>query len=141
MWIPIAFIAFLTIVSVVGTIAGSIVRTTKKKAELELIRLVIEKGQTLDPELLDKLMPVKARANAPTPEEISTGLQIGGIMGFAFAVGLVVLGYFLSGIADANPKTFPALQGAGGLFFCLSVGLFVASKVVRSKSKSADNRA
>jgi hypothetical protein len=134
MWIVIAFIAFIACASVAGTIADAI----KKKAELELVRAAIEKGHALDPALVDKLMPAKENNERPSPLKVAMGLRIGGIMVLAFAVGLILLGYFISNVDE---HAFPAMLGSGALFGCIGVGLFVASRYVSKVSQTPDPRA
>jgi hypothetical protein len=137
MWISLVFIVMLMI-PIAGILAGTAASTKKRQAKLDLIRLAIEKGQTLDPALIDKLMPAKIKMDQPTPAQAATGLRIGGVMCLAVAVGLPILGYCLISI---DPRAFPALQGVGGLVACISMGLFVASKIVLSSSKDTDHTA
>lgn len=127
MWIWIAFWTFVTLVSV----AGILTAFETRKAKLDLIRLAIEKGQTLEPALIDKLMPAEEEKETPSRAQAGAGLQVGGIMCFAAGIGLPVLGYFISSIES---DAFPALLGVGGFLLCMGVGMFVASKFVQSKA-------
>jgi len=124
------FIAFVTIVVVAGIAAGIL----NTRAKLDLFRLAIEKGQALDPAVLDRLMP-KQEEPESSPAQAGTGLQVGAIMCFAAGIGLPLLGYFISSL---EPDALPALLGFGGFLICMSAGMFVASKLVQSKSKVTD---
>lgn len=117
---------------------GIISHIRQQRNKLELLRLSIEKGLTLDPALIDKLMPTAVADRPSTPAQVVTGLRIGGIMCLAVAVGLPTMGYFLGRV---NEQAFPALQGVGALLACISVGLFIASIVAARKSKDADHAA
>ena len=117
---------------------GIISHIRQQRNKLELLRISIEKGLTLDPALIDKLMPTANAERPSTPVQVVTGLRIGSIMCLAVAIGLPTMGYFL---ANVDEKAFPALQGVGALLACISVGLFIASAVVARQRKDADRTA
>jgi hypothetical protein len=122
MWIVIACIAFITIVSV----AVATQNTIRHKDKLDLIRFAIEKGHPIEPTVIDKLMqpepsPQQPEAFAKRPGQ---GLRIGAIMCFAVAVGLPVLGYFLSSL---DKEVFVATRAAGAFLACIATGMLTAS--------------
>jgi hypothetical protein len=127
------FFIFLSI-CVGGGVISSMQRQRNK---LELLRASIEKGLPLDPAMIDRLLPDQIKNIPPTPEQVITGLRIGGIMCLAIAVGLPILGYFLRSV---DAIAFPALLGCGALLACISIGLFVAGQLVASKNKEANHK-
>lgn len=102
----------------VAGIISTIVRTNERE---RTIRAAIDKGVALDPATLDAL-----RSHAVAPQSPRFGLMVGSIMTFSVGVGLGVMAYFI-GLED-NHTIWP-LFGVGGLLWCISAGLFVASRV------------
>jgi hypothetical protein len=71
------------------------------------LRAVLERGQSLDPELLQKLV---ARQERPRTRE---GLLIGGITTAGTGIGLAIFGWVL-GNRHGNPDALSPLLGVGG---------------------------
>jgi hypothetical protein len=112
------FWLFILGVSVAGIIS-TIVRTNERE---RTIRTAIEKGVALDPATLDAL-----RSQALNPQgNPRFGLMIGSIMTFFVGVGLVVLSVF---VHFGEGQIIWPLIGVAGLLWCISAGLFVASRV------------
>ena len=103
---------------VVASIVSGIMRTNARE---RTIRTAIEKGVPLDPATLDSL---RSRAGDP-PGNPRYGLLVGSIMTFFVGIGLGVMGYFIN--FDDHQVVWP-LVGIGGLLWCISAGLFVASR-------------
>jgi hypothetical protein len=128
--VGIAMFAFLAIAAVAGIVADY----KKRQIALEPLRAAIERGQPLDPGLVERLM-------APEPEEPDTlnplHLKVGGIITIAAGIGVTILAYFL-GLVEAT-ALYPVL-GVGLVAVCVGVGLMIAAGVVerhaRSNSKS-----
>jgi Domain of unknown function (DUF6249) len=118
--VAIVFWIFIGVVSV----GGMILDYRKRKLALESIRLVIERGQQLSPEVIDRLW---ARDDEKTDPH---DLQIGGIITCASGVGFALL----SGVAAL---LFPLQHwvligvGVGILGICVGVGLLIAAKSLR----------
>ena len=107
-------------------------RDKKYQTNISLIRSAIERGQPLDAEVVNKLIqPQQVPTNNPYRSVLV--LRVAAILMLATGIGFPILGYFLSSI---DSEAFPALQGVGGLLVCLSIGLFVASKLVHSTIKA-----
>jgi hypothetical protein len=104
-------------------VASAYSRTQQQRAKLELLRTSIEKGQPLDPDVIDKLLPSAYSSSAPNPQ----GLLIAGIIMFGVGVGLGVLAFFLSHI---KPAAFWPVMGSGGLCISIGVAMCVAWKVI-----------
>lgn len=117
--VPIAFLAFVTVCAVTGIIADY----KKRKAALEPLRAAIERGQQLDPALVERLI---------APEKSSSGLapmslMVGGIIASAAGVGVVILSVFLDRV-DSN-ALYPVM-GGGILVLCVGIGLMLAARAV-----------
>ena len=117
--VPIAFLAFVTVCAVTGIIADY----KKRKAALEPLRAAIERGQQLDPALVERLI---------APEKSSSGLapmslMVGGIIASAAGVGVVILSVFLDRV-DSNALS--PVMGGGILVLCVGIGLMLAARAV-----------
>lgn len=116
--VPIAFLMFLTVCAV----AGIVTDYKKRKAALEPLRAAVERGQQLDPALVDRLMaPEKSSGLAPM------SLMVGGIIASAAGVGIVILSIFLS---QNNHEALYPVMGGGIVALCVGIGLIVASRAV-----------
>jgi len=118
--VAIAFWAFVAIAAVAGIVADY------KKRELALapLRLAIERGQQLDPALVERLMtPDRAAGIDPLY------LRIGGIITLAAGVGVCILSFFLAQIAPV--ALYPVL-GAGVVLACIAVGLLLSARAVEA---------
>jgi hypothetical protein len=103
---------------VVAGIVSSIVRTNERE---KTIRAAIEKGVAIDPSTLDAL-----RSTAMETQSPRFGLTIGAIMTFFVGIGLAVLGVFIH--FNEHTIVWP-LIGVAGLLWCISAGLFTASRI------------
>ena len=131
--VAVVFWIFVAIAAVAG-IAGDVI---KRRQSLEPLRLAIERGQQLDPRVLDKLLAGTERAERIDP----THLQIGGIITAASGVGVALLSWF---IAQVKPQAFYPIMGAGVVAICVGVGLLIAARVLarhRKQEESADRAA
>jgi hypothetical protein len=116
--VPIAFLVFLTVCAVAGIVTDYM----KRKAALEPLRAAVERGQQLDPALVDRLMaPEKSSGLAPM------SLMVGGIIASAAGVGIVILSILLSQI---DHEALYPVMGGGIVALCVGIGLIVASRAV-----------
>lgn len=113
-----AFWGFVA-VAVIGAYWDSI---RKREAQHETVRRLIESGQPMDKELMDKLLLLSDN------KRLDRDFRITALWVLPVAVGLAVLGLIL-GIAIPQAK-IPIL-GASALLACLGVGFWLASNVVR----------
>ena len=102
------------------SVAGVVSTIVRSNAREKTIRAAIEKGVALDPATLDALRHQVGQQGNPR-----FGLLVGSIMTFAVGLGLGVMSYFV-GLED-NHVIWP-MFGVGGLLWCISAGLFVASR-------------
>jgi hypothetical protein len=125
--VAIAFWAFVAIAAVAGIVADY----KKREAALAPLRLAIERGQQLDPALVERLMsPERDKGIDPLY------LRIGGIITLCLGVGVVILAFLLTQIAPI--ALYPVL-GGGAVMLCLGAGLVLsAGAVERSRQSSGD---
>ena len=116
---PAAFWMFVAIV-VAASVAGSAFRYRETQ---KTIRQAIEKGQTLDPATLERLMH---GGSPPTqsPAQTRFGFIVGGVIMLCIGAGLAVMGWFIS-LTNHQP-VYPML-GVGALVGMIGVGLLIAS--------------
>lgn len=110
-----AFWGFVAIVIVAG-IWDSIRR---REAQHETLRRMIESGQTVDRELMDKLLGVNKR--------LDRYLRVFGIIVLLAAPGLAALGWLIS---LQYPPILSPLVGCAALAAFVGVGLLLAARSV-----------
>lgn len=116
--VGIAFWLFLAASSVAGIVASY----KNRRAALEPLRMAIERGQQLDPALVDKLL------NPPESHEVNpVHLQTGGIITIASGCGVALLSLFLR---EALPLLVYPTLGIGVCAICVGIGLCVAARMV-----------
>lgn len=103
-------------------VAGIWFDAKKRESQQETLRRVVESGQNLDPELIDRLL--KANSDDERPDR---DLKVGGIITLSVAPGLVILGYFLGRLQE---EVFGILLGVGLLVAFVGIGLIGAGKMV-----------
>jgi hypothetical protein len=118
--IAIVFWIFVGVVSV----GGMVLDYRKRKLALESIQLVIERGQQLSPEVMDRLL---ARNDEKTDPD---DLQVGGIITCASGVGVALLSGFAALLFPLQHWILIGV-GVGILGICVGVGLLVAAKSLR----------
>jgi hypothetical protein len=126
--VGIALFVFLA----VATVAGVVGEYKKRQLAYQALRAALERGQSLDPAVVDRLM-----APEPRPESINPlHLRIGGIMTIASGIGVAGLSFFDPGSLGAVGHL--PLLGLGGVALCVGVGLLIAAAVAeRALPKSA----
>ncbi len=107
---------------IIAVVAGSVLDGFKTKQKTDLIRLAIERGQPIDPIMLDKL------AQPKTKKLNSKVLLVVGILAIATALGLGLSALFMG---QLNAKAFLAMPGAASLLLCIGLGLLVAYRFTR----------
>jgi hypothetical protein len=117
--VGVAFWVFVGAVSIAGIIADH----KKRTLGVDLLRAMIEKGQPLDPALVEKVMSQQASDQRVDP----TGLKLGGIIVTAIGIGLLPMAYFIGKLAPI--AVYPIL-GASVIAIIVGVALLVGAKVV-----------
>jgi hypothetical protein len=129
--VGVAFWVFLTAAAVTGIVADY----KKRKLEIEPLRAAIERGQQLDPALIEKLMAREPRGQPLNPLD----LRVGGIITISAAIGVGLLALLSRSLGLAVSVTGMPLSGiAAGialLAVCVGIGLLVAAaRITRDRS-------
>jgi hypothetical protein len=125
--IGVAFFSFLA----VSAVAGMASEYKKRRLELEPLRAAIERGQQLDPAVIERLMgrePSKGHY-----EHRPIDFRIGGIITLASGIGVGILAFFL---AHGAPRALYPVLGIGVLAVCVGVGLLVCARVIEHHIRS-----
>jgi len=120
-------IAFWVFVAV-SAVAGIIGDYKKRQATLAPLRMAIERGQQLDPALVEKLLARDSQDKRLQPEY----LQVGGIITIGSGVGVALLSVFLNKVL---PGALYPVMGAGVLTLCVGVGLLMAARAIARNSE------
>lgn len=133
--VAVAFWIFLT----VSAVAGMKYEFRKRELTMESLRAAIERGQPLEPAVVEKLLARHRDPEADRPQDLAPYLRIGGIITVAGGIG-VCIGALLIGLQYPVAK-LPML-GGGVLALCIGAGLLVAAAAAGRhvpKSASPDN--
>jgi hypothetical protein len=125
--VGVAFFAFLA----ASAVAGIVSDYKKRRLQLEPLRAAIERGQQLDPAVVERLMewePPKAQSQLK-----SIDFRIGGIVTVASGIGVGILAFFLYPVA---PRAFYPVVGVGVVAICVGVGLLVCARVIEQHVRS-----
>jgi hypothetical protein len=116
--VAIAFLVFLAIAAVAGIVADY----KKRALALEALRAAIERGQQLDPAVVERLMAPESR-----DERLNAlYLKVGGIVTIAAGIGVALLSFLLAQVA---PLALYPVLGGGLVAVCVGLGLVVAARV------------
>jgi hypothetical protein len=118
--VAIVFWIFVTVAAVSGIVADY----KKRKAALAPLTAAIERGQQLDPALVERLMAPE-KDSGPNP----LYLRVGGIIVLAAGVGVLVLAFFIS---QVEPRALYPILGGGAVTVCVGVGLMVAARAIEA---------
>jgi hypothetical protein len=117
--VGVAFWIFIGAVAV----AGIVTDYKRRRGSVDVIRMAIEKGQQLDPTLIEKLTSTEQRTERIDPLH----LKLAAIITIASGIGICLLSFFISRIAFV--ALYPIL-GAGVLTCCVGAGLLVGAKAL-----------
>ena len=106
-----------------AAVAGIVTDYKRRRASVDVIRMAIEKGQQLDPALVDKLTSNNQRAGRIDPLHV----KLGAIITIASRIGICMLAVFIVGM---SPISFYPIFGVGLLAICVGIGLRIASKTL-----------
>jgi hypothetical protein len=127
--VAIAFWVFFAVVAVAGIVADY----KKRQLAVEPLRAAIERGQQLDPQLVERLMAPQAHDERMNPVR----LKVGGIIVVAAGIGVGILAFFL---AQLVPVTLYPVLGGGIVGVCVGVGLLIAARTVERHGQSQGAR-
>jgi hypothetical protein len=133
--VPLAFLLFLTVCAVAGIVADY----KKRRVALEPLRAAIERGQQLDPAVIERLM-TSDHDRGFNPVYLKMGLKIGGIIILSLGVGIAILAFILTQVNEARGAFFPVLGGAT-VVLCLGAGLMIAARALeRQQAAQSESR-
>lgn len=127
--VAIAVFVFLAIASVAGIIGDY----KKRQIALEPLRAAIERGQQLDPAVIERLMAPEPRDAALNPLH----LKVGGIITIAAGIGVAILAFFL---AQIEAQALYPVLGIGLVAVCVGVGLMIAAGVIARQDRDGGTR-
>ncbi len=114
-------------------------RYLKDLERQKTLRMFAERGQPLDAETLEKLLPKASPAShrSGSPVSAERGLLIGGIVMTFIGLGLAIGAQIIGRIDD---DALLAMSGAAAIVGCAGLGLITSSWVMRRQA-AADRRA
>lgn len=113
-----AFWGFVAAAVVAGVWNG----IRKREAQHETVRRLIESGQTIDQELMDKLLLLGDGGS----KRVDRDFKVTGLWILPVAVGMAIFGLVLG---SSEPDAMAPLLGISALLACIGVGALVAAKV------------
>jgi hypothetical protein len=117
--VGVAFWMFIGAVAV----AAIITDYKRRRGGIDVIRAAIDKGQQLDPALIEKLTANERRDERVEPVHV----KLGGIITLAAGVGICLLSFFISRIA---PVALYPILGGGVLVSSIGVGLLIGARML-----------
>jgi len=117
--VAIACFVFLAVAAVAGIVADY----KKRQLALEPLRAAIERGQQLDPAVVERLMAPEPRGEGLN----ALYVKVGGIVTISAGIGVALLSFFL---AEVVPVALYPVLGGGIVAVCLGLGLVVAARVI-----------
>ena len=127
------------LLAVAGVFIVFILSSQKKyQGRLDLLRYAVERGMTLDVELIDKIATADAAKRNAEPRRPGRGSRVAGILIVAYGVGFALFACFI-GTID-NSALIPML-GVAALSTCCGVGFLLVSRVLRKEANDADPKA
>jgi hypothetical protein len=108
-----------------AVVAGVWDSIRKRDAQHETVRRMIESGQPLNQELLDKLVIVSSGDRS----RVDRDLKVASLYTTPVAVGMAAFALIMG---NQYPKVIGPLLGVAALIGCLGVGFWLASKLVEN---------
>ena len=102
--------------------AGAAQAISRNRETQKTIRQAIEKGQTLDPDTLERLLHGSREPKTP---QSRFGLALGGLIMICIAIGFVLMGWFVT--MSQGGGDFHVFLGVGCLIGMIGVPLLIAS--------------
>jgi len=129
--VGVAFWIFVGAVSIAGIVSDY----KRRRGSVDVLRMAIEKGQQLDPALIEKLTANDHRDERINPLHV----KLGGIITLAAGVGICLLSFFIGHIA---PIALYPILGGGVVALCVGAGLVIGANMLaeaRTREQSRSN--
>ncbi|MFZ1904557.1 MAG: DUF6249 domain-containing protein [Steroidobacteraceae bacterium] len=107
----------------IATVAGVVGDYKKRQAAMGPLRAAVERGQPIDPAVIERLMAPEPRSGINP-----LSLRVAGIVVIASGIGVAILSVFLSQLAGTG-VLYPVM-GVGVVCICVGLGLMVAARTV-----------
>jgi hypothetical protein len=134
-----AIAAAAALLAVAGVFIAFILSSQKKhQARLDLLRYAVERGMTLDVELIDKIASADAGRTNAGPWRLGRGSKVAGILIIAYGVGFALFACF---IGTVSKHALIPMLGVATLSICVGVGFLVVSRMLGSEANDADPKA
>ena len=117
-WVTIAAIVFINVWG----------KRSAERERQQTLRLAIERGQQIDPQLIEKIM-----AGDKKPKDSQFGLLVAGVVVTFAGLGMMLMGLILG---RGDIEALRGLIGSGVLVGMVGVGLFVAHHLTRKLQRS-----
>jgi len=127
--VGVAFWVFLTITAV----AGMRYELRKRQLAMESLRAAIERGQPLEPGIVEQLLALHREPGGDRAQELEPNLHLGGIITVAVGVGLALAAL---PIGLQFPVARLPMLGVAALVVCIGAGLVIAARALRRRSAS-----
>jgi hypothetical protein len=131
---PFGIIVAILLFCAIATVAGVVGDYKKRQAAMGPLRAAIERGQPLDPAVIERLMAPDSHGEKMDPLQ----LRVGGVITVASGVGVAVLSAFPLPVGLLT--RYPVL-GLGLLAICVGVGLLIAARVIERDRRNDEQRA
>ncbi len=128
--VGIACFVFLAVAAVAGIVADY----KKRQLALAPLRAAIERGQQLDPAVVERLMAPESHDGRLNALYLK---GCGGIVTVAAGIGVALLSFFL---AEVVPVALYPVLGGGIVAVCMGLGLMVAARVVERHGQRQGTR-
>lgn len=135
--VAVAFWAFLA----VSAVAGMRYDFRKRQLAMDSLRAAIERGQTLEPGVVEQLLAQHRGPEADGLRDLEPHLQIGGIITIAGGIGVLIAAFF---VGLQFPVAKLPMLGAAALAVCVGAGLLLAARALghhRRRGGSPDSGA
>ena len=127
------------LLSVAGVFIAFILASQKKhQARLDLLRYAVERGATLDVELIDKIAWADAARTNAGPQRPGRGSRVAGILIVAYGAGFALFACFIGAV---DKSALIPMLGVAALFICLGVGFLIVSRMLRREANDAEPKA
>lgn len=127
MGLAVVGVALFTFLAV-SAVAGSVAEYKKRSRELEVLRTAVERGQPLDPALVEHL--TMRHGLGPESEHQPVDLRIGGIVTIGSGIGVALLACFLIPVA---PSWFYPVAGVGAVAVCVGISLLICARTIERR--------